>query len=263
MVVAMIGVGCADSDTTPSAESTTSVATTAVSTTTASTTAVSTTASPTTTAPTTTEQPTTTQQPTTTASTTTTLPGEEIIIGPQTGDVLGVVGVGFDDVLNVRVAPGVDHPIVATLAPTEAEVVAVGRSRLLPGSIWIEVSYDGQIGWVNLSFVAYLGGVDDATSVVVAELGTIANEATLTDLAETVAAVFASTDPVSRIVLSVAPTTGDLGEVTVDVIGLGDDASLGFRLHVFAQADGDRWSLKTIERTELCARGVSDDELCV
>jgi hypothetical protein len=63
--------------------------------------------------------------------------------------------------------------------------------------------------------------------------------------------------------MTVEPAVGDLGEVTYDVIGLGDDAVFGFRLHVFGQpgAGGD-FSLKSVERTILCGRGVSDG-LCV
>lgn len=63
--------------------------------------------------------------------------------------------------------------------------------------------------------------------------------------------------------MSVAPTMGDLGEVTYDVIGLGDDATLGYRLHVFGQAVSDGISLHSVERTALCTRGVTTDGLCV
>jgi hypothetical protein len=63
--------------------------------------------------------------------------------------------------------------------------------------------------------------------------------------------------------MSVAPTVGDLGEVTYDVIGLGDDAVYGYRLHVFGEPVTDGFSLRTVERTYLCSRGVDADELCV
>jgi len=53
---------------------------------------------------------------------------------------------------------------------------------------------------------------------------------------------------------------GDLGDTTYDVIGLGDDAQLGWRLHVFGtpSESGEGFFLKSIERTLLCGRGVSD-----
>ena len=61
------------------------------------------------------------------------------------------------------------------------------------------------------------------------------------------------------------PNVGDLGEITLDVIGMGDDSILGERLHVFGDPDpgGESFTMRTVERTLLCARGVGDDGLCV
>ena len=79
-----------------------------------------------------------------------------------------------------------------------------------------------------------------------------------------VAETLASDEPPSRIVMSVGPTVGDLGEVTYDVVGIGDDAVRGFRLHVFGTPDegGEGFVLKSVEQTVLCGRGLSG-ELCV
>lgn len=65
--------------------------------------------------------------------------------------------------------------------------------------------------------------------------------------------------PPSRIVQSVAPTVGDLGEVTYDIIGLGDDSIAWYRLHVFGTPGdgGESFVLASIERTTFCARGLS------
>ena len=77
----------------------------------------------TTTAPTTT---TTTAEPATTvtqSSTTSTsggssgLPGEPVEFGPSAGDTLAVVGVAYDDVLNLRAAPGADQEILERIPP--------------------------------------------------------------------------------------------------------------------------------------------------
>jgi hypothetical protein len=175
------------------------------------------------------------------------------------GEVLGVMGVAHDDVLNVRAAPGTDQEIVATAAPTADNIVGTGQARLLPNSIWYEVTVDGTTGWVNSSLVAFIGGTDDAT----AEFGELITAETMVDLGLAVADGFASTDPASSIVMSVGPTVGDLGEVTYDVIGIGDDAVAGYRLHVFGAEDesGDGFGLKSIERTTFCSRG-STGELC-
>jgi hypothetical protein len=70
-------------------------------------------------------------------------------------------------------------------------------------------------------------------------------------------------DPVSDIVLTVAATVGDLGEVTYDVVGLADDAVRGLRLHVFGEPEGEEFTLKSVEMTALCARNADQAGACV
>lgn len=190
------------------------------------------------------------------------LPGEAIDLFVEIGDVLGVVGVSDDDTLNVRAKPGTDQEILTTIDGETDDLVGTGRARSLPSSIWYEVSVDGEIGWVSSSFVAFLGGTDDATAEFLADGGSVSAE-TMTDLGRLVAERFASEDPPSKVVQTVAPTVGDLGEVTYDVVGLGDDALLGYRLHIFAMEDdnGETFTVSNIERTSLCTRGL-DGERC-
>lgn len=190
------------------------------------------------------------------------LPGEPWDGFADAGDRLAVLGVAADDVLNVRAVPGTDAEIVATLDPTATDVIATGEARGLPQSFWYEVEVDGQTGWVSVSFVAYEAGTDDATAEFL-DGGAPPEAETMVELGELVAAGFASVDPASRIVQSVAPTVGDLGEVTYDVVGLGDDSGAGFRLHIFAapSESGDGFVLKSIERTVYCLRGLAG-ELC-
>jgi uncharacterized protein YraI len=209
-------------------------------------------------AATTTEPPTTTTEP---ATTTSTMPGEPFDIFPPAGAVLGVIGVEHNDVLNVRSLPGTTT-IVTTLAPLEDNVVSAGEGRKLPTTIWWKVTANGGTGWVNSSYVAYLGGVTDVTSQVVAAIGSYPTAASMEELGMEVAETLASTDPASTIVMSAAPSGGDVPEVTYDVIGLGDDAQRGWRLHVFGTVESGGFSLKTVEATTLCGRGLSG-ELCV
>ena len=212
--------------------------------------------------------PPTTTPTTAGASTTTTegeLPGQPIDFGPRAGDEVAVVGVAHDDVLNVRAAPGTDAAIVAELAPTAMGITAAGRARSLPESIWYEVEVDGVVGWVSSAFVGFLGLTDDATADVIAALGETPGAETMLDLGLIVAEAMASDDPPSRMVVSVSPTVGDLGEVTYDVVGLGDDALGGVRLHVFGDPaeGGEGFVLSNVERTFICSRGVTDDGFCV
>ena len=220
----------------------------------------------TTTLPTTTTStaPATTTTTTMPGPTTTTLAGEPIDIGPAAGDELNVVAIAHDDVLNLRAGPGTDQEVLRKMA-SGARVTANGRAQLLPASIWYEVTFDGTTGWASSAFLAYIGGTSDSTAAIVDRLGEVPFAETMLDLGLIVAEAEASDDPPSRIRMSVAPTVGDLGEVTFDVVGLGDDALFGLRLHVFGQPDesGEGFSLKSVESTALCGRGVTGSGLCV
>ena len=204
--------------------------------------------------------------PTTTPTATTVpgepgLPGEPIDFGPASGDTLAVVGVAHDDVLNLRAAPGADQQILAGIPPTFDALTALGQTRELPGSFWIGVDYQGTEGWVNLRFIGYLGDTTDITHAVNEQLGGPPGAETMLDLGMIVAQGIAG-DTTADIVMSVAPTVGDLGEVTFDITGLEDDSVRGGRVHVFGQPIDDAFLLLSVEQTVICARGV-DDGACV
>lgn len=205
------------------------------------------------------EATTTTNAPTTTSI----LPGEPYdLFVPGDGEVVAVVGVAFDDVLNVREGPGIAFPIIETLAPTATDVIGTGEGRLIDISVWWKVVANGSTGWVNSRFISRLGGVDDLTSVVVDRVGEIPKAETMLDLGLTAANALASVDPSSDISMTVAPTVGDLGEVTYDVIGLGDDSVNGYRLHVFGQPIDEAFSLMAVEVTYMCTRGRTAEGMC-
>jgi len=106
---------------------------------------------------------------------------------------------------------------------------------------------------VSSSYVAFPGDTDDATY----QLPTIGGDDTQ-ELGQQVAEFFA--DETSTTVMSVAPSTGDLHEVTFDVVGLADDSVRGFRLRVFVSPEFNE--VTSVERTTFCGRGVSGG-LCV
>lgn len=175
------------------------------------------------------------------------------------GTRLGVVGVAHDDVLNVRAGPGAGFPVTARLAPLTTDVETTGRGWNPGGSIWAEVRSGGSTGWVSLRFVAGLDGTEDATAGVVQVLGERPTAPTMAALGRTVAEALASSDPPSTIVMSVPPSTGDLGEVTYDVLGFADDSVAGARLHVFGEPTASGFALRSVEATWLCARGATPD----
>jgi hypothetical protein len=141
-------------------------------------------------------------------------------------------------------------------------LVASGETRELPGAFWVKVSHGEKLGWVHLGFVGYAGGVEDVTAEVIDDLGETPSADTMVELGLIVAEAMASEDPPSEIVRVTPVVTGDLHEVTYDVIGFGDDSVRGVRLHVFGQASGSGFTLKSIEMMVICGRGV-DDGTCV
>jgi hypothetical protein len=204
---------------------------------------------------------TTTAPATTTTSVASDLPGEPIDFGPAAGDTLAVVGVAHDDALNLRAAPGADQEILEGIPPTYDALTAVGQTRQLPGSLWIAVDYEGTEGWVNLTFIGYLGDTTDITHTVTEQLGGTSGAETMLELGLIVAEGVAG-DTSADIVMSVAPTVGDLGEVTFDVTGFEDDSVRGSRLHVFGQPIDEAFLLASVEETVICGRGV-DAGACV
>lgn len=195
------------------------------------------------------------------------------MLAPAAGAVLGVVGVQFDQTLPLRAGPG-SGDTVANLAPLAADLVATGQAQDAGTAIWYEVASGGVTGWADAAFLGYLGTTTDATAEIVARLGGTPTAGSMLELGAIVASTVASSeDPVSRVSVVVAPTSGDLGEVTYDVVGLPDDSILGARLHVFGTPSGElprselvrsagTFTLKTVESTALCRRGVTTDGLC-
>jgi hypothetical protein len=191
------------------------------------------------------------------------LPGEVVDIFPYEGASLWVVGVAADDTLNVRVGPGTDFEVVTELDPLADGLVATGQNRSIDDgeAFWSEIEVEGTVGWVNRRFVSELGDTTDITS----QLPQGLEGETMDDLADAVAEARAGVEegPAPEVTVVDGPSTGDLGEITIDVIGYQDDAVSGERLHVFGTPDpSGGFVLKSVEATVMCSRGVSDG-LCV
>ena len=223
------------------------------------------------------------------------LPGEPVELGPSAGTGLAVVGIRYDSALNFRDTPngtiigrldnvmdGVRDPAVYVRQPgsdaiittvdLQNGVVATGNTRQLPTTVWHELQVGELLGWASGTFLAPVGGTDDATSEVVDALGELPVADTMVELGLAVAQTMASQEPQSSVVVSgEADLFEDLGQVTIDIVGIGDDSVRGFRLVIFAhpaenwtQDDPGPFTLKSVERTVLCHshRGANDDGVC-
>lgn len=193
------------------------------------------------------------------------LPGERVAIFPYAGARLAVVGVAAGDTLHVRAGPGVEFEVLFDLAPLATNARATGHNRSVGrGPFWSEINVDGRTGWANSRFLLQPGQVSDITANLFPTPADRPIGKTLFEVGQTVARLRASKEPPSNIVVVDGPTVRDLGEITVDVIGLGDDAQGGERLKIFAEQDpaGGRFTVRTVESTQLCSRGVSNDGFC-
>ena len=211
----------------------------------------------------------TTVVPTTTApapASSASLPGERIEIYPYEGARLAVVGVAADDTLNVRTGPGTAYPVAFTLEPLADDIRATGHNRTVGEGTWAEIDVGGRTGWASIAFLLQPGLVQDVTARWYPSPADRPSATTMTALAQAVERRWrqdsigsdGSEEPGSRVVVVDGPHSGDLAEVTVDVLGFHDDAGGGVRLHVFAERAAGRFTVRTVEMTELCRRGVTD-----
>jgi hypothetical protein len=264
VVVTMVAVSCTSLDEPETAPEPTQTTTSTTLSTTTTMTATSTQGTVTTT----TSAPITTQPPTTT-STSTTLAGVPYNgPGPQAGDLVAVVGVEYDDVLNFREGPGISYKIIGSAEPTAADIPVTGKARLLPTSIWYEITTSGANGWVSGAFIGLLGATDDATLEVYAMLGAPLGDDDLAALGAAIASSFLSDEEGGWIALVETSEGGSptaVSSITYDVVGLADDAIKGYRLVIHATQDIDEgpYTLHSVERTSVCWRAVDADGLCV
>ena len=237
-------------------------------------------------------------------ATTVALPGEPSEFGPSPGAVLSVVGVSHDDVLNVRNTPageivatldyqtgGPRHDVlivrsaearetIAEVDPWSDGVVATGRSRQLPTTIWHEVGVGGVRGWASGDYLSPLGMTVDLTSSILDIAGEAPTAPTLVELGLLIADMLArdgvadGAEVEPRKAVTGSPGVFEaLGEVTVDLLDLPDDSLRGYRLRVFAHPGQEDWTqpdpgpftLRTVEATLICRshRGVTEEGLCI
>ena len=73
---------------------------------------------------------------------------------PPKSDTYAVINVFEDDLLNIRLGPGVDNPVVGTLQPTESGLVHTGKISGLGEDQWVEIQNpNGGTGWGKADFL--------------------------------------------------------------------------------------------------------------
>src|SRR5699024_2290143 len=157
--------------------------------------------------------------PSTTTTTERTPPFDGHLVGS-----LGVVGVAHDDVLNLRRGPGADHEIIAELPPLTDGLVEIG-DWTTSVSGWHQVAIGGQMGWVHCSVNAQCWRY----SVIVDRESPQLEGPTAVDLALRIGESRIEEDRRSGegwtdVVIVDFPAAGSDGPITVDAVGMMDDA---------------------------------------
>lgn len=81
-------------------------------------------------------------------------------------DIYAVVDVPLDDVLDVRVTPGVDSPVVGSIPPYGMGVQIIGPEQHVDGEKWVPVRYGKLEGWANRAYLArQVGAADEAVAI--------------------------------------------------------------------------------------------------
>lgn len=191
------------------------------------------------------------------------LPGTPFDEFPVSGAALTVVGIQYDDVLDIRIGPGPEYQIVTTLAPTSAgDAVATGRNRAVESGVWAEIEIGDIVGWANTDFLLQSGPVNDDTATLYPESADRPTGESAQELGREVARTYASLEPVSSITVVDQDRDGGITTVIIDVLGLEDDSVGGYRVEVSMSANADGYRVRSVKTTTLCNRAVSDG-VCV
>lgn len=224
------------------------------------------------------------------ASTSTTIVFEPdgLAIGPAARTAMTVVGVRWDDVLNLRDAPNgnivarlrpylggardaeidvlaPDSDTVVSIAPLSG-VIAMGATRELQTTTWHEVSVGGLTGWASDAYLAHDGGpATDLADLLERHLDNAENYDDFSDIEDVIKQVIDTVEPDAELAaVSIGGFHEGDGDLMMDVLGVRDDRLRGYRVRVWVRAGGD-WMVPNPVETAgpFTVTGVNASELCL
>lgn len=223
---------------------------------------ITTTTPPTTTATPTPEPPATSEatepeSPTPTPPSEAEMPGEPIEGFPEVGENLVITGVPAQEILNLRIGPGIEFDSVGRLTP-DTPLVATGRNRDTGSAgIWYQVRAGDDVGWVFAGYIAAPGAIRDVTEL----FDPPPSAARPGDLVDAVVEMWQSGSRGDAVVVYGPVIIDDL-QFRVDV-PTDDDSVVGARLFVVATKADDEFTVTRVSATQLCARGVAGTGDCI
>ena len=199
------------------------------------------------------ETSTTTSFVTTTATSVTApiLPGNEIASVFNAGDVVGVIGVAEGDNLLLLSFPGDTGETILEVDSLETAVETLGVAWEIGSIPWELVLLGGREGYLPRANLAFVARSEEIT----AQFAGSTSDSPL-ELGEEIASEIEA----SRVVLVGRPD--DL-ELIYDVLGFGDDSLAGYRVRVVLVESEQGFAATLVERSPLCARGLTEDSICL
>ncbi|RZV40683.1 MAG: calcium-binding protein [Acidimicrobiales bacterium] len=196
---------------------------------------------------------------------------------PARNTPLDVIGVEGSDVLNFRLRPDANSRILATAAPAlegfpQKTIIGTGVGQSNGPTLWWQATIDGETAWASQEFLGMLG----VTSDILAQLQTTMTSLeadSIQELGDAVAQARSGAPEVTTaVVVEVLGVDASSSLATIDVIGLGDDASKGERvfLNLFNIRDIDAtefvilgYRITGATATDICGRGIAANDFCV
>lgn len=170
----------------------------------------------------------------------------------STAGGLAVVGVQWNDKLNVRRTPSATAPVLARLAPLTTGVRATGK-RSGP---WVQVRVPAGAGWVHGRYLGALAEPVDVTG----EARSVGVAPTRKALLRKVAGQQAESGEGTLVGPVLVARRGNA--LTGDVLGYADDAIAGERFQVVVVPGEAGFEVKSATAAAICARGVDASGVC-
>jgi len=191
-----------------------------------------------------------------------TIPGEVLEIEAQEVEAQVVfIGVSVQDTIDVHALPGLDQPLAGQVPPG-APLEPLGSAfQTEDGLTWWQVRAGDVQGWIQPN-IAYQGPAEDITDEVLATAADTTYPTALVASTRVANSVAAKEGAAEVMAITRADTQTRGGTFTTDLLGVSDDAQVGFRLLITVDETSDGWVPISVFQFPLCTNGVASTGDC-
>lgn len=182
----------------------------------------------------------------------------------EPGDWVGVAGLApWEAPLEARAEPFEGAEVVGELDSTDAMILAgrqIGHPTFPEEDHWAEVKLADGYAWVPTQHLLFFGAYEDMTDDYIDDVGEYPTEYQAAE-----AVVDTVTDGVDGKEGQIITTPEGTGEAfyRADITGVPDTSIAGNRIFFWIEEAEAGYTVKKIDGTTLCRRGVSEEGLCV